>query len=94
MAILSWCQIAVCFSVCKDSEALVFSLLGAPTACNYHQVRMSSQVLALLSDTGRRGQTLLSVPKHSQTSQDAVKTPPRSLQDAQEAPKIAPRPPR
>ena len=33
-----------------------------------------SQVLALLSDTGRRGQTLLSVPKHSQTSQDAAKT--------------------
>ena len=82
------------FSVCKESEALVLSLLGAPTAAVYRNMRWSSQVLALLSDTGRRGQTLLSVPKHSQTSQDAVKTPPRGPQDAQEAPKIAPRPPR
>ena len=103
MVILSWCHIAVCslsvrsqnlFSVCKESEALVLSLLGAPTAPVYHHMTMSSQVLALLSDTGRRGQTLLSVPKHSQTSQDAVKTPPRGPQGAQEAPKIAPRPPR
>ena len=37
-------------------------------------MRWCSQVLALLSDTGRRGQTLLSVPKHSQTSQEARKT--------------------
>ena len=85
------------FSVCKESEALVLSLLGAPTTPSYPNMTICSQVLALLSDTGRRGQTLLSVPKHSQTSQDAVKTPPRGPQDAQEAqeaPKIAPRPPR
>ena len=85
------------FSVCKESEGLVLSLLGTPNQLIYHQVGMSSQVLALLSDTGRRGQTPLSAPKHSQTSQDAVKTPPRGPQDAQEAqeaPKIAPRPPR
>ena len=64
---------------------------------SYHHLTLCSQVLVLLSDTGKRGQTLLSVPKHSQTSQDAVKTPPRGPQDAQEAqeaPKIAPRPPR
>ena len=55
-----------------------------------------SQVLALLSDTGRRGQTLLSVPKHSQTSQDAVKTPPRrprGLQDRYKNPKMTPKAP-
>ena len=53
-----------------------------------------SQVLALLSDTGRRGQTLLSVPKHSQTSQDAVKTPPRrprGLQDRSKTPQDDPK---
>ena len=44
---------------------------------------MCSQVLALLSDTTKNGRTLLSVPKHSQTSQDAVKTP----QDPQDDPK-------
>ena len=33
-----------------------------------------SQVLALPSDTGNDGQTRLSVPKHSQTSQEALKT--------------------
>ena len=53
------------FSVCKESEALVLSLLGAPTARNYRNMTMSSQVLVLLSDTGQHGQTLLSVPKHS-----------------------------
>ena len=55
---------------------------------------MLSQVLALLSDTGRRGQTLLSVPKHSQTSQDAVETPPRrprGLQDRSKTPKLTPK---
>ena len=82
------------FSVCKESEALVLSLLGAPRTCSYHHMTLCSQVLVLLSDTGQHGQTLLSVPKHSQTSQDAVKTPPRGPQDAQEASKIAPRPPR
>ena len=33
-----------------------------------------SQVLALPSDTANDGQTRLSVPKHSQTSQEARKT--------------------
>ena len=59
-------------------------------------MRWCSQVLALLSDTGRRGQTLLSVPKHSQTSQDAVKTPPRrprGLQDRSKTPKMTPKAP-
>ena len=82
------------FSVCNESEALVLSLLGAPRTGSYPNMAMSSHVLVLLSDTGQHGQTLPSVPKHSQTSQDAVKTPPRGPQDAQEAPKIAPRPPR
>ena len=82
------------FSDCKESEGLVLSLLGTPNQTIDHQLGMWSQVLVLLSDTGQHGQTLLSVPKHSQTSQDAVKTPPRGPQDAQEAPKIAPRPPR
>ena len=84
------------FSVCKESEALVLSLLGAPTARNYPNMTICSQVLALLSDTGRRGQTLLSVPKHSQTSQDAVKTPPRrprGLQDRPKTPKMTPKAP-
>ena len=84
------------FSVCKESEALVLSLLGAPTAAVYRNMTMCSQVLALLSDTGRRGQTLLSFPKHSQTSQDAVKTPPRrprSLQDRPKTPKMTPKAP-
>ena len=70
------------FSVCKESEDLVLSLLGTPTARYYHHMAMWSQVLVLLSDTGQHGQTLLSAPKYSQTSQDAVKT----RQDAQEAP--------
>ena len=82
------------FSVCKESEGLVLSLLGTPATPIYRNMTLSSQVLVLLSDTGQHGQTLLSVPKHSQTSQDAVKTPPRGPQDAQEASKIAPRPPR
>ena len=84
------------FSVCKESEALVLSLLGAPTARSYHHMTMLSQVLALLSDTGRRGQTLLSVPKHSQTSQDAAETPPRrprGLQDRPKTPKMTPKAP-
>ena len=84
------------FSVCKESEGLVLSFLGAPRTCSYHYMRWSSQVLALLSDTGRRGQTLLSVPKHSQTSQDAVKTPPRrprGLQDRSKTPKMTPKAP-
>ena len=33
-----------------------------------------SQVLVLLSDTANDGRTLLSVPKHFQTSQEALKT--------------------
>ena len=48
---------------------------------------MWSQVLVLLSDTGQHGQTLLSVPKHSQTQ-------PRRLQDGHQAPKRPPRPPK
>ena len=35
---------------------------------------LSHQVLALPSDTANDGQTRLSVPKHSQTSQEARKT--------------------
>ena len=50
-------------------------------------MRWFSQVLVLLSDTGQHGQTLLSVPKHSQT-------PPRRLQDGHQAPKRPPRPPK
>ena len=48
---------------------------------------LSTQVLVLLSDTGQHGQTLLSVPKHSQT-------PPRCLQDSHQEPKRPPRPPK
>ena len=59
---------------------------------------MSSQVLVLPSDTTKNVRTLLSVPKHTQTSQDAVKTPPRrprGLQDRPKFPKMTPKgPPR
>ena len=84
------------FSVCRESESLVLNLLGTPTTSIYRNMTLWSQVLALLSDTGRRGQTLLSVPKHSQTSQDAVKTPPRrprGLQDRSKTPKMTPKAP-
>ena len=57
---------------------------------------MWSQVLVLPSDTAKNGRTLLSVPKHSQTSQDAVKTPPRrprGLQDRSKTPKMTPKAP-
>ena len=49
----------------QESESLVLSLLGAPTAGDYHQVTLYTEILVLLSDTGQHGQTLLSVPKHS-----------------------------
>ena len=67
MAILSWYQVAVC-------SLSVLSLLGTPTTPIYRNMTLWSQVLVLLSDTGQHGQTLPSVPKHSQTSQDAAKT--------------------
>ena len=91
-----------------DSYALSFpSLLyppsPPPTAGNYHYIAMWSQVLVLLSDTGRRGQAPLSVPKHprrpktpSRRLQEAPKTPkrpPRSLQDLQDDPKSTPKRP-
>ena len=46
-----------------------------------------SEILVLLSDTGQHGQTLLNVPKHSQT-------PPRRLQGGHQASKRPPRPPK
>ena len=55
-----------------------------------------SQVLVLLSDAGQHGHTDLSVLKHSQTSQDAAKTPPRrprGLQDRPMTPKMTPKAP-
>ena len=47
----------------------------------------SSQVLVLLSDTGKHGQTFLSVPQHSQTL-------PRRLQDGHQASQRPRRPPK
>ena len=59
---------------------------------------MFSQVLVVLSDTRKHGQTFLSVPKHSQTLprrlQDrhkASKKPPRPSKDPQEHPKSTPK---
>ena len=57
---------------------------------------MLSQVLVLPSDTAKNGRRLLRVPKHSQTSQDAAKTPPRrprGLQDRPKTPKMTPKAP-
>ena len=57
---------------------------------------MSSQILVLPPDTAKIGWTFLGVPKHSQTSQDAAKTPPRrprGLQDRPKTPKMTPKAP-
>ena len=55
-----------------------------------------SQILVLPPDTAKNGRRLLRVPKHSQTSQDAAKTPPRrprGLQDRPKTPKMTPKAP-
>ena len=49
-------------------------MLSAPAASFSPNMTVLSQVLALPSDTANDGQTRLSVPKHSQTSQEARKT--------------------
>ena len=50
-------------------------------------MRLLSEVLVMISDTGKHGQTLFRVPKHSQT-------PPRRFQDGHQAPKRPPRLPK
>ena len=49
-------------------------MLSAPAASFSPNMTVLSQVLALPSDTANDGQTRLSVPKHSQTSQEVRKT--------------------
>ena len=67
-----------------------------PETCKYPHLTLCSQILVLPPDTAKNGRTLLSVPKHSQTSQDAAKTPPRrprGLQDRPKTPKMTPKAP-
>ena len=45
-----------------------------PETSKYPHLTLCSQILVLPPDTAKNGRTLLSVPKHSQTSQDAAKT--------------------
>ena len=54
--------------------SLLFTILSAPAASFYPNMTVLPQVLVLPSDTVNDGQTRLSVPKHSQTSQEARKT--------------------
>ena len=53
---------------------MLFTILSAPAASFSPNMTVLSQVLALPSDTANDGQTRLSVPKHSQTSQEVRKT--------------------
>ena len=66
----------------------VFTVYNRPPGAPFYpNMTVLSQVLVLLSDKANDGRTLISVPKHSQTSQDVAKTPPRCPRGPQDRPK-------